>query len=647
MALIPARKTYPQLTAATDVQDADLLASYRSTGPLKKLTANLLADYVVQDSESFLQADADAVARTPQDKLQETVSIADFGAVPGSSVNDALEKALATGKTVTIPLVPLDTPWIIDADIDLPYISKIVAEGRPNSLYNSDSDGEVAAYIKFSDPAYSFVGGDFSTRKFIYWSNLVFIGANGPRPEIADRVGSAITGTLGGVTQGLIFQGFQIGWDNPFAYFLQCHDTEVLFCNRGLKFDYWNSSVLANFFSNDTPYPFDCGEQPALGSDIAGRIGINIQDGFERGLTLSGQVSVSGAVYFEQFPGRVPAVNSCLIRYLANSDANLPAHIQNVSSTATTIDYGIVIDGVNNTFIQGLPVFERIDLPTDMGAVNSFDSSAITVNTSPTPDTITITAHGYKDGARAVFTQGTAPITGLADGAVVYIEVVDANTISLYTDAALTTPVDITVAGSGTGNSLKAGGKWGFGVYPLGDGSPTYANATVRAVPENSRRWTVDDLRVKGSPFLSAAVTPMSMSTLTTSTSVAGSTYVVLPCGVVVYDNAGRVSASPAPAGSVRINKTGVYRITATFRHQNTSTSVNYLSAEFRIRVNSSGVETKMKSCPANAAGATNEVITLEYLNTITSPATIDIAARNGDTVNAATLIIQYLGLGV
>jgi len=41
-----AGKTYPQLTAATDVQDADLLASYRSPGPLKKLTAAAFSEYV-------------------------------------------------------------------------------------------------------------------------------------------------------------------------------------------------------------------------------------------------------------------------------------------------------------------------------------------------------------------------------------------------------------------------------------------------------------------------------------------------------------------------------------------------------------------------------------------------------------------------
>ncbi len=33
-------KTYPELGAATDVADGDLLASYRSSGPLKKLPAD-------------------------------------------------------------------------------------------------------------------------------------------------------------------------------------------------------------------------------------------------------------------------------------------------------------------------------------------------------------------------------------------------------------------------------------------------------------------------------------------------------------------------------------------------------------------------------------------------------------------------------
>jgi len=45
MALTPTRRTYPQLTAETTVQNSDLLATYRGVGPLKKLTASALKTY--------------------------------------------------------------------------------------------------------------------------------------------------------------------------------------------------------------------------------------------------------------------------------------------------------------------------------------------------------------------------------------------------------------------------------------------------------------------------------------------------------------------------------------------------------------------------------------------------------------------------
>lgn len=39
-------KTYPQLGAATDVQATDLLAFYRSPGPLKQAAVSVLVDYL-------------------------------------------------------------------------------------------------------------------------------------------------------------------------------------------------------------------------------------------------------------------------------------------------------------------------------------------------------------------------------------------------------------------------------------------------------------------------------------------------------------------------------------------------------------------------------------------------------------------------
>lgn len=77
-----ATKTYPQLDAQVDVEDADLLASYRGLGPLKKLTASTLRDYMWTDMPStgmeFTQAGTGAGTQTMQAKARQIICVEDF-----------------------------------------------------------------------------------------------------------------------------------------------------------------------------------------------------------------------------------------------------------------------------------------------------------------------------------------------------------------------------------------------------------------------------------------------------------------------------------------------------------------------------------------------------------------------------------------
>lgn len=65
---------------------------------------------------------------------------------------------------------------------------------------------------------------------------------------------------------------------------------------------------------------------------------------------------------------------------------------------------------------------------------------------------ITITSHGYSDSDQVVVRApgGTTLATGLTDDTVYYVSSIDANTIELYTDSALTSIVNLTAQGTGT-----------------------------------------------------------------------------------------------------------------------------------------------------------------------------------------------------
>lgn len=107
-------KTYPELTELSGaVQDADVLAAYRSPGPLRRLTAASVQAYMQApfaadggaDLVGFLQSGTDAVAVTLQEKLREgAISVTDFGLVPTTTtITNAFTAAAAQGRPLWFP----------------------------------------------------------------------------------------------------------------------------------------------------------------------------------------------------------------------------------------------------------------------------------------------------------------------------------------------------------------------------------------------------------------------------------------------------------------------------------------------------------------------------------------------------------------
>jgi len=106
MAIIP-RKTYPELTAQTTVADSDLIATYRSPGPLKKLTALIFGTWVVQTLTAFVQDGIGAISRTFLAKGRDTLDVRDFGVTTsgdnGAAIQAALTEAVTSGKELVWP----------------------------------------------------------------------------------------------------------------------------------------------------------------------------------------------------------------------------------------------------------------------------------------------------------------------------------------------------------------------------------------------------------------------------------------------------------------------------------------------------------------------------------------------------------------
>lgn len=118
---LPPRKTYPELSALTaPVVDGDVLAAYRSPGPLRRLTASTFADYIKAFFSAsggsalvgFLQAGTGAVLRTMQSKARDFVNVRDFGAVGNGTTDDypAFQAALDYIASLSLPTCRLYVP---------------------------------------------------------------------------------------------------------------------------------------------------------------------------------------------------------------------------------------------------------------------------------------------------------------------------------------------------------------------------------------------------------------------------------------------------------------------------------------------------------------------------------------------------------
>lgn len=107
------RKTYAQLGLETTVQDTDLLATWRSSGPLKRITATTVRNYMLTPLAAdtgatlvgYKATGTDTVSKTVAQLLGNEIYVSNYSAgIPGSAeLQKAIDDAIAQDKTVVLP----------------------------------------------------------------------------------------------------------------------------------------------------------------------------------------------------------------------------------------------------------------------------------------------------------------------------------------------------------------------------------------------------------------------------------------------------------------------------------------------------------------------------------------------------------------
>ncbi len=320
-----------------------------------------IGTYIKTGGTTFEYLDSTGPITLDNFRALNAVCLTDLGAVGGDATLDtaAFIAAFALDLPIYIPPTSFDSPYIISGDIDLPLTSTVFGDGPVVASQNLTLlQSSEQAYISFANADSKFTGGSGAEdRAFMYWSNVVFLSSAG----LAGKVGTAIgrragetASAMGGYCTNLAFIGFEDGWINDWAYFLDIEGLDLINNNRGITFDNWNSSSIARVFGHGgTDHYIDTGGDSAR--SVLRDMGFNMTGTLQVAVKCDSGVSFEGYHYFESF-GSAPTGQAAIL-YSASQFSGRAVNIADIliDNASGAMDYGVIFNSRNDveTFIPG------------------------------------------------------------------------------------------------------------------------------------------------------------------------------------------------------------------------------------------------------------------------------------------------------
>ena len=161
---------------------------------------------------------------------------------------------------------------------------------------------------------------------------------------------------MGGRIDRCRFNGLEAAVVNPVSFFITYSDIDIRYCDRGLDLDDSNACVIEKVQCSVTRRPIKGGSDSAR--LVLRDVSVNMNSNCEIAIDVNGGIVFDGYTYIEVFSQVDAPANTTAIRYSSTQFSQRTLDMGNIliDSNIANIDYGIVLDSINNvaTDISGI-----------------------------------------------------------------------------------------------------------------------------------------------------------------------------------------------------------------------------------------------------------------------------------------------------